>query len=314
MNFVQPQQQYQHYPQQQFGNVLPDADRMNFPSDSSEGTWDQVASAAMGPQPSGNAFWERALGPEDFQRAGLNFEPVQNGVPNESGGEVQLPSDFLEFQDFSLDPFLNMAPLESSDGWYNLNQMASRPIFYQPPIPAPPPDPVPRYQPHDHYGVPNQLALTGPTFTSYNVAGAYLTPDATTIYATQQAHFQPTFQPGHNHILQDRSYTRPQPAVSSLQLPAYANGYPQQQPGPMYAPGYVNNFVVQQPQPTTCTQLCQRQPTAQSHANYPVADCNLPAAYAGPSSQQPGNYNNSTGQAQQQHAGSRRRRPRSSAT
>jgi len=178
MGFVQLQQQYQHYPQQQYGNALPDADLMRFPSNSSQGTLGHGPSNAMGPRASVNGFREEALQAEDFQNAGLNLEAVRN----------------------------------ESDGWYNLDQMASRPIFYQmePSISAPPPAPVPGYQSHGHYGVPNPLPLPGPTFAGYNVAGAYQSPYAPTMYATQQAHFQPTFQPG-----------------------------------PMYAPGSVNNNFVQ---------------------------------------------------------------------
>jgi len=178
MDFVQPQQQqYQHYPQHQFGNVLPDADLMRFPSNSSQDTLGRGPLNAMGPRPSGNGFQEEYLQAEDFEQAGLNLEAVQN----------------------------------ESDGWYSLDQMASRPIFYQtePPISAPPPAPAPGYQPHDHYGVPHQPPLPEPTFADYNVAGAYQSPYAPTMYATQQAHF-----------------------------------HPQQQPGPMYTPGSVNNNFV----------------------------------------------------------------------
>jgi len=155
---------------------------------------------------------------EDFEQAGLNLEAVQN----------------------------------ESDGWYSLDQMASRPIFYQmeSPSSAPPPAPVPGYQSHAHYGVPNQVPLPEPAFAGTNVAGAYQSPYAPTMYATQQTHFQPTFQPG------------------QMYAPGSVNNNFVQQPGTIYAPGYVENFVVQQPQPTTCTQPHRRQQA--SGSTYPV--------------------------------------------
>jgi len=284
MNFVQPQpqqqqyQQYQHYPQQQFGNVFPDADLMRFPSNSSQATLGHWPSNALGPLPSGNTGQEDALRAEDFEEAGLNLEAVQDGVPDENGGEVQFLSDFSEFQNFLLGPSGDMAPLEPSDGSYSLDQMASHPIFHRYPAPAP----APGYQ----------QPLPEPTFTGYNVAGAYQSPYAPTMYAPQQAHGQPTFQPG------------------PMNAPGSINNVVIPQPGSMYAQNFVNNFPPQQHPPTMYAQPYQQlQPTAQQpQANYPVADYNPPAAYAGPSSRQPGNYNGSTGQARQQDAGSRRRR------
>ena len=265
MNFVKPQQQYQqyqqyqHYPQEHFSNGLPDAELMRFPSNSSQGTLGHNPPNATGHWPSGNAGQEDGLRPEDFQNAGLNLDAVQS-----------------EDLDLSWD----MAPVGPTNGWYSLDQMASRPIFYQmePPISAPPPAsaPVPGYQPHGHYAVPNQLPLPEPTFAGYNVAGTYQSPYAPTMYA-----------------------------------PGPVNNVVVQQPGPMYAPGYVNNFVVQQPPPPLPLppHPYQRQPTAQQpQANYPVAAYNPPAAYAAPSLRQPGTYNGSTGQAQQLDAGTRRRR------
>ena len=252
MNFVEPQQQHQHYPQRQVGNVLPDAGLMRFPSNSSQGTLGRGPLNAMGSPPSGNVFQERALRAEDFEQAGLNLEAVQNEESDENGGDAQLQSDFSEFQNFLLDPAGDMATtVGPANGWNSLDQMASRPIFHQYPAPA----------------TGYQQPLLEPTFAGYNIAGAYQTPDAPTMYAPQWAHFQPTFQPpGHNHVPQTESYTEPQPGALSLQLPAYSNGYPQQQPGRMYAPGPVNinNFVVQQPPPPPCTQPYQRHmPTAQ---------------------------------------------------
>ncbi|KAI4641852.1 uncharacterized protein J4E79_011623 [Alternaria viburni] len=256
MDFVEPQQQYQqyqHYPQHQFDNALPGADLMRFPSNSSQATLGHGPSHPVGYQPSGNAGQEDALRAEDFESAGLNLDAFQN----------------------------------ESDGWYTLDQMASRPIFYQmePPNSAPPPVPVPGYQPHGNYGVPNPLPLPEHTFPGYNVAGVYQSPYAPTMYAPQHAHFQPTFQP------------------VPMYAPGSVNNNFVQQPGPMYAPGYVNNFVVQQPPPPPLPLPSHTQP----QANYPVAAYNPPAAYASPSSQQPGNYNGSTGQAQQRDPGSRRR-------
>ncbi|KAI4940249.1 hypothetical protein J4E86_011054 [Alternaria arbusti] len=282
MDFVQPQQQqyqrYQHYPQHQFGNIISETDLMRFPSNSSQGTLSYGPSHAVGHQPSGNIFQEDTLQAEDFQEAGLNLEAVQDGVPDENGGEVQFLSDFSEFQNFLLGPSGDMAPLEPSDGSYSLDQMASHPIFHRYPAPAP----APGYQ----------QPLPEPTFTGYNVAGAYQSPYAPTMYAPQQAHGQPTFQPG------------------PMNAPGSINNVVIPQPGSMYAQNFVNNFPPQQHPPTMYAQPYQQlQPTAQQpQANYPVADYNPPAAYAGPSSRQPGNYNGSTGQARQQDAGSRRRR------
>ncbi|KAI4640573.1 uncharacterized protein J4E78_010596 [Alternaria triticimaculans] len=272
MNFMKPQQQYQqyqHYPQHQFGNVFPDADLMRFPSNSSQATLSYGPSHPVGYQPSSNVFQEDGLRPEDFQEAGLNLNAVQS-----------------EDLDLSWD----MAPVGPANGWYTLDQMASRPIFYQmePSVSAPPPAPVPGYQPHGYYEVPDQIALPEPTFAGYNVAGAYQSPYAPIMYAPQQAHFQPTFQP------------------VPMYTPGSVNNSFVQQPGTMYAPSYVNNFVVQQPQPTMYTQPTAQQP--QANSNYPAAAYNPPAAYTGPSSRQPGTYNGSTGQAQQLDAGSRRRR------
>jgi len=271
MDFVQPPQQqyqrYQHYPQHQFGNIISETDLMRFPSNSSQGTLSYGPSHAVGHQPSGNIFQEDTLQAEDFQEAGLNLEAVQDGVPDENGGEVQFLSDFSDFQNFLLGPSGNMAPLEPSDRGYSLDQMASRPIFHRYPVPAP----APGYQ----------QPLPERTFAGYNVAGAYQSPYAPTMYAPGSVN--------NNFIQQPGSMYAPQPA----------HLHPQQRPGPMYAPGYVENFVVQQPQPTTWTQ---------PQANYPVAAYNPPAAHAGPSSRQPGTYNGSTGQAQQLDAGSRRRR------
>ncbi|KAI4699890.1 hypothetical protein J4E89_011064 [Alternaria sp. Ai002NY15] len=273
VNFVPQQQyqQYQHYPQHQFGNVFAEADLMRFPSNSSQDTLGHGPSHPVGYQPSGNAGQEETLRAEDFQNAGLNLDAFQN-----------------EELDLSWD----MAPVGPANGWYTLDQMASRPIFYQmePPTSAPtsarPPAPVPGYQPHGHYGVPHQLPRQlprlEPTSANYNDTGAYQSPYPPTMYAPQQAHFQPTFQPG------------------PMYAPGPVNNNFVQQPGPMYAPSYVNNFVVQPPPPPP--------PYTQPQANYPAAAYNPPAAYTGPSSRQPGNYNGSTGQAQQLDAGSGRRR------
>ncbi|KAI4906172.1 hypothetical protein J4E90_010845 [Alternaria incomplexa] len=277
MNFVQPQQQYQqyqHYPQHQFGNAFPETDLMRFPSNSSQGTLGHGISNAVGHQPSSNNFDEDALRAEDFEEAGLNLDAVQSEALNLSW---------------------DMAPVGPANGWYTLDQMASRPIFYQmePPISAPPPTPAPAaiYQPHGHYGVPDQRPLPEPTFANYIPAGTYQSPYAPIMYAPQHAHFHPQQQP--------------QP----MYAPGSINNIVIPQPGSMYAQNLVNNFPPQQHQPTMYAQPYQRQPTAQQpQANYPVADYNPPAAYAGPSSRQPGNYNGSTGQAQQLDAGSRRRR------
>ncbi|KAI4676995.1 uncharacterized protein J4E84_009295 [Alternaria hordeiaustralica] len=273
VNFVQPQQQqyqqYQHYPQHQFGNVFAEADLMRFPSNSSQATLGHGPSHPVGYQSSGNTFQEDGLRPEDFEEAGLNLEAVQNGVSDENAGEAQILSDFSDFQNFLLYSSGDMAPLEPSDGSYSLDQMASRPIFHR--YPAPAPAPAPGYQ----------QPLPEPTFTGHNVAGGYQSPYAPIMYAPQQAHFQPTFQP------------------VPMYAPGSVNNNFVQQPGTTYAPGPVNNFVVQQPQPTMRTQ---------PQANYPAAAYNPPAAYTAPSSRQPGNYNGSTGQARQQDAGSRRRR------
>ncbi|KAI4911421.1 uncharacterized protein J4E92_010234 [Alternaria infectoria] len=277
MNFVEPQQQYQqyqHYPQHHFANVLPDTDLMRFPSNSSQATLGHWPSNALGPLPSGNTGQEDALRAEDFESAGLNLDAVQS-----------------EDLDLSWD----MAAVGPANGWYTLDQMASRPIFYpmEPPISAPVPAPVPGYhQPHGHYGVLNQRPLPEPTFTNYNVPGAYQSPYAPTMYAPQHAHYQPTFQPV-------PMYT-PGP-INNVVIP---------QPGLMYAQNFVNNFPPQQHQPTMHTQPYPRHPTAQqpqANSNYPVAAYNPPAPYTGPSSHQPGTYNGSTGQAQQQDAGPRRR-------
>jgi len=280
MDFVEPQQQYQqyqHYPQHQFGNVFPDADLMRFPSNSSQATLAHGPSNAVGYQPSSNIFQEDALRAEDFEEAGLNLDAVQNGVPDENGGEVQFPSDFSEFQNFLLGSSGDMAPLEPSDGSYSLDQMALRPIFHPYPAPAP----APGYQ----------QPLPEPTFAGYNVAGAYQSPYAPTMYAPQHAHLHPQQRPGPMYA--------PGP-VNNVVIP---------QPGSIYAQNFVNNFPLQQHRPTMYTQPYQRQPTAQQpQANYPVTDYNPPAAYTGLSSRQPGTYNGSTGQARQQDAGSRRRR------
>ena len=222
MDFVQLQQQYQqyqHYPQHQLGNVFPDADLMRFPSNSSQATMGHGHSSAMEYQSSGNGFQEVALRAEDFEEAGLNLEAVQDGVPDENGGEVQFLSDFSKFQNFLLGPSGDMAPLEPSDRGYSLDQMASRPIFHQQPVPAP----------AFYY----QQPVPEPTHAGYNVAGAYQSPYAPTMYAPQQAHFQPTLQP------------------DPMYAPGSVNNNFVQQPGTMYAPGYVENFVVQQPQMTT---------------------------------------------------------------
>ena len=272
MDFVTPQQQYQqyqHYPQHQIGNVFAEADLMRFPSNSSQGTLGHGPSDAMRHQPSGNAGQEDALRAEDFEEAGLNLEAFQNEEADENGGEVQFLSDFSEFQNFLLGPSGDVAPLEPSDGSYSLDQMASRPIFHRYPAPAP--------------TTGYQQPLPEPTFAGYNVAGAYQSPYAPTMYAPQHAHLHPQQRPG------------------PMYAPDPVNNNFVQQPGTMYAPGYVNNFVVQQP----------RQPTAQqpqANSNYPVAAYNPPAAYTAPSSRQPGNYNGRTGQAQQLGAGTRRRR------
>jgi len=265
MHFVQLQlqqyQQYQHYPQHQFGNVFPDADLMRFPSNSSQDTLGHGPSNTIGSLPSGNVFQEEDLQAEDFQNAGLNLDAFQN-----------------EELDLSWD----MAPLIPSDRGYSLDQMASRPIFHQ--YPAPAPAPAPGYQ----------RPLPDPTFTGYNVAGAYQSPYAPTMYAPQPAHFHPQQRPG------------------PMYAPGHVNNFFVQQPGTMYAQSFVNNFPPQQHRPTMYTQPYQRQqPTAQqpqANSNYPVADYNPPAAYTAPSSRQPGNYNGSTGQAQQLGAGTRRRR------
>ena len=277
VDFVQPQQQYQQYPQQHFGNVFPGADLMRFPSNSSQGTLSYGPSHAVGHQPSGNVFQEDALRAEDFEEAGLNLEAFQDGMPDENGGEIQLLSDFSEFQNFLLGSSGDMAPLELSDGSYSLDQMALRPIFHPYPAPAP----APGYQ----------QPLPEPTFAGYNVAGAYQSPYAPTMYAPQHAHLHPQQRPGPMYA--------PGP-VNNVVIP---------QPGSINAQNFVNNFPLQQHRPTMYTQPYQRQPTAQQpQANYPVTDYNPPAAYTGLSSRQPGTYNGSTGQARQQDAGSRRRR------
>ncbi|KAI4911347.1 hypothetical protein J4E85_011256 [Alternaria conjuncta] len=285
LNFIQPQQQYQqyqHYPQQQFGNFFPDADLMRFPSNSSQATLGHGPSNAMGHQPSGNGFQENALRAEDFESAGLNLDAVQNEEYDENAGEVQFLSDFSEFQNFLLGPSGVVAPLEPSDGSYSLDQMASRPIFHR--YPAPAPAPAPGYQ----------QPLPEPTFTGYNAPGAYQSPYAPIMYAPQPAHFHPQQRPGPMYA--------PGP-VNNVVIP---------QPGTMYAQNFVNNFPLQQHQPTMYTQPYPRQqPTAQQpqvSSNYPLTAYNPPAAYTGPSSRQPGNYNGSTGQAQQLDAVSGRRR------
>ena len=246
IDFVQPQQQqyhqYQHYPQHHFGNVLSDADLIRFPSNSSQATLGHGPSNAMGPQPSGNAGQEDVLRPEDFEEAGLNLEAVQTGVPDENGGDAQYQSDFLDFQKFLLHSSGDM-----TDGSYSLNQMASRPIFHPYPAPAP--------------TLGYQQPLPEPTFTNYNIAGAYQSPYAPTMYAPQQAQFQPTFQPGtmyapgpvNNVVMQQ---------AGPMYAPGSVNNNFVQQPGTMYAPGYVENFVVQQPRPTA---------RPRSEAMYPVS-------------------------------------------
>ncbi|KAI4605763.1 hypothetical protein J4E83_010426 [Alternaria metachromatica] len=244
-NFVEPQQQYQqyqHYPQHQFGNVLPDADLMRFPSNSSQATLGHAPSNAVGHQPSGNGFQDDTLRAEDFEEAGLNLEAFQDGVPDENGGDAQYQSDFLDFQKFLLHSSGDM-----SDGSYSLNQMASRPIFHRYPAPAP--------------ARSYQQPLREPTHAGYNVAGAYQSPYAPTMYAPQQAHFQPTFQPGpmyapgpvNNVVMQQ---------AGPIYAPGSVNNNFVQQPGTMYAPGYVENFVVQQPRPTA---------RPRSGATYPVS-------------------------------------------
>ncbi|KAI4669630.1 uncharacterized protein J4E88_009912 [Alternaria novae-zelandiae] len=245
MDFVQPQQQYQqyqHYPQHQFGNVLPDADLMRFPSNSSQGTLGHGPSHAMGHQPSSNTFQEDVLRAEDFEQAGLNLDAVQNGLPDESGRDAQYQSDFLDFQKFLLHSSGDM-----SDGSYSLNQMASRPIFHRYPAPAP----APGYQ----------QPLPEPTFAGHNTAGAYQSPYAPIMYAPQQAHFQPTFQPGQMYApgpVNNVVMQQPGP----MYAPGSVNNNFVQQQGTMYAPGYVENFVVQQPRPTT---------RPRSEATYPVS-------------------------------------------
>ncbi|KAI4611090.1 uncharacterized protein J4E87_010609 [Alternaria ethzedia] len=245
LNFVEPQQryqQYQHPPQQQYGNVFPDADLMRFPSNSSQDTLGHGTSHPVGYQPSGNTFQEEDLRAEDFEQAGLNLDAVQNGVPDENGGDAQYQSDFSDFQKFLLHSSGDM-----SDGSYSLNQMASRPIFHRYPAPAP----APGYQ----------QPLSKPTFTDYNVAGAYQSPYGPTMYAPQHTHLHPQQRPGpmyapgpvNNVVMQQ---------AGAMYAPGSVNNNFVQQPGTMYAPGYVNNFVVQQPRPTA-------QP--RSGATYPVS-------------------------------------------
>ena len=291
MNFVEPQQQYQqyqHYPQHQFGNVLPDANLMRFPSNSSQDTLGHGPSNTIGYQPSSNNFDEDTLRAEDFEEAGLNLDAFQNGVPDENSGEVQFLSDFSGFQNFLLGPSGDM-----SDGSYSLDQMASRPIFHQ--YPAPAPAPATAYQ----------QPLPEPTFPNYNVPGAYQSPYAPIMYAPQQAHSQSTFQPGPMYAPGPvNNVVIPQPG--SIYAPGPVNNVVIPQPGSMYAQNFVNNFPPQQHQPTMYTQPTAQQP--QANSNYPVAAYNPPAASAAPSSQQPGTYNGSTGQVQQLDAGSRRRR------
>lgn len=294
----QPQQQQQQHQQQHFGSAFPSAELARFPSESSQSTLGHGPSNAMGLQPSSDTFQEQALQPEDFQQAGLNLDTVQNVVPYENGGEAQLQSGFLDLQNLSLDPSLDMAPVDPSNGWSSLDQMASRPIFHQHPAPAP----APAYQNGDYNELTRQQPLPDPTLASYDAGWAWNAPGAPTYYASQQVHTQPAFQPGHNHVFLNGNCQHPLPAVFQTQHPVYTNGYQLQQQGQMYAQNFVNNFVQQQPQPTIYTPDYPQQQTAQLQVNYPVADFDPPTAHAGPSSQQPENPNNSTQHAQQQNA------------
>jgi hypothetical protein len=234
----------------------------------------------------------------------------ENMVPNQQRPEYQAPA--------------------ANDGEYGLTKefwdilddtlgepsLSSNPVSFPPHVPGPadaPPPPIsaPEYQHSGFNGPPLDYSSTIPEYSflgngfpgNDNAGSGYNTPSVAAAFSPQYANTQPVFQPGIDPFLQGGSYPQPLPPGFFLQPPGYTNGYPLQYPLPTYAPQFVDNFSL----PQMTAQMppgypVMQQPQGQAHYSVPAYN----PMYAAPLPPLPplpvpgpGNYQHSTGPAQQ---------------